>query len=226
MHHRLLKPESRFDAAILAAGDFPKGETALEILKKTSPLVVCDSALENVVAYNKIHSTHILPAAVVGDGDSLHSEYKKQYAHLWHQYDEQEYNDLTKATRFSIEHYGPKTIAYIGATGKREDHTIANISLMAYYLQELHVEPIMVTDYGWFTAASGLSTFESFEGQQASIFNINCKNLSGEGLVWNPYTYSQLWQGTLNEARGSMFSLNGDGTYIVFQTFKKKIRAK
>ena len=80
------------------------------------------------------------PDAIVGDGDSLPEALKQQYAHLLHLEDEQDYNDMTKATRFCMQR-GARKIAYIGATGKREDHTLGNISLLAYYCKTCTYAP-------------------------------------------------------------------------------------
>lgn len=222
--HTLIDENSEFDAVILAAGDFPRGTAAKGILTKTRPLIVCDSAMEEIVEYNS-HQTEehqITPAAVVGDGDSLSPTLMERYHAIWHHISEQEYNDLTKATRFALENYHPKTVAYVGATGKREDHTLGNISLMAFYLREFGIRPTLITDYGWFTPAKDTATFESFPRQQVSIFNVSCKHLEGIGFRWNPYSYSELWQGTLNEATGNEFTIKSDGEFIIYQTFEPK----
>ena len=131
---------------------------------------------------------------------------------------EQDDNDLTKATRYCLEQ-GWHKIAYVGATGKREDHTLGNISLMVRYFLEMGVEPVLVTDYGWFVVAQGDTVFESFPGQQVSIFNVNCRHLVSEGLKWQAYPFRQFWQGTLNEALSTDFSLHADGCYLVYRTF-------
>lgn len=226
--NRLIDKDSKFDAVVLAAGDFPTNEIPVEILRGNAPLVVCDSALEEVVAYNesKDDASQLHPQAVVGDGDSLNSKLKEQYKDIWHQYSEQDFNDLTKATKFAIENYSPRTITYIGGTGKREDHTLGNISLLKYYFDNLGISPLMITDYGWFVPCKGENEFESFAGQQVSIFNFDCKKLSSEGLKWNAYPFKELWEGTLNEATGTHFNLTGDGEYMVFRTFQRKFCAK
>ncbi len=231
MEYGLIDGSSRFDAAILAAGDFPKNEIAVDILRCTTPLLVCDSALTGIIDFNKSlqqrREPEIAPAAIVGDGDSLPVSLKRKYADKWHQVDEQDYNDLTKTTQFAISNYkGAKSIAYLGTTGKREDHTIGNLSLMIFYFREFGLLPTFITDYGWFSVAKDKNTFKSFTGQQVSIFNFDCKTLESEGLKWNSYAYKELWQGTLNEAAGSSFTLDGDGIYVVFRTFDKKEKPK
>ena len=129
--------------------------------------------------------------------------------------------DLTKATRFCLGR-GWRRLAYLGATGKREDHTLGNISLLVRYMREMDVLPAMITDYGYFTPAQGRQLFQSFPGQQVSIFNYGCRTLGSQGLRWESYPYQMAWQGTLNESAGDSFTLTGDGDYLVFRTFEAK----
>ena len=157
----------------------------------------------------------------MGDGDSWPDDFKRQYSGIIHLVSEQEYNDMTKATRHCIRR-GARRIAYVGATGKREDHTMGNISLLAYYLDSLSVQPVMLTDYGFFVPASGSRTFGSFARQQVSIFNVSSRSIVSEGLRWPSYAYSALWQGMLNEAEADTFTLRADGTYIVYRTYEPK----
>ena len=212
---------SPFSAVILAAGDFPNHVLPLRILRTAENLIVCDGALEELLEYE------IAPTAVVGDGDSLSEELKQRYAHIYHPISEQEFNDLTKATLFARSHlkmdastHTRPRFCYLGATGKREDHTLGNISLMLYYYRQLAIDPVMITDYGYFVAASGPMRFASYPGQQVSIFNATCKELSSSGLKWDIYPFSELWQGTLNEALSSEFTVHADGDYLLYRTHK------
>ena len=202
------------DCVILAAGSYPCHPAPLAILREAKHVICCDGAAEAYISQG--HT----PLAIVGDGDSLPSRIKEQYGHLIHTIEEQEYNDLTKATQFAISQ-GFRSIAYIGCTGLREDHTLGNISLMAFYLQKFNIQPTMYTDHGIFTPASGTQSFPSFPHQQVSIFRVKGTTLSSEQLRWNSYPYSQLWQGTLNEALNCHFTLHSDGIYIVFQTYEE-----
>ena len=210
-----------FSAVILAAGDFPSHVLPLRILRITKNLIVCDGALKDLLEYE------IEPTAVVGDGDSLSEELKQRYAHIYHQISEQEFNDLTKATLFARSHLTMNAstqtrpcFCYVGATGKREDHTLGNISLMLYYFRQLALNPVMVTDYGYFVVASGTTRFECFPGQQVSIFNATCKEMSSSGLKWDVYPLTELWQGTLNKALSNEFTIQADGDYLVYRTHK------
>ena len=213
--------EVSFSAVILAAGDFPSHVLPLRILRTTENLIVCDGALEELLEYE------IEPTAVVGDGDSLSEELKQRYAHIYHPISEQEFNDLTKATLFARSHlkmdastHTRPCFCYLGATGKREDHTLGNISLMLYYYRQLGINPVMITDYGYFVPASGTTRFDSFPGQQVSIFNATCKELISNGLKWDIYPFTELWQGTLNEALSNEFTIHADGDYLIYRTHK------
>lgn len=197
----------QFDAVIVANGEFPTHRIPLEVLKHAPHIIACDGAISHV------------PQAetVVGDGDSVPAEYHSRLFQI----DEQEDNDLTKATRYCLDK-GWKRIAYLGCTGLREDHTLGNISLLMRYFRKMGVEGIMFTDYGFFTPAYGNRTFQSEKGRQVSIFNFGCRQLTSEGLRWNSYAYDEWWQGTLNEALGNSFSFAADNYYLVYQTYRVK----
>ena len=195
---------NEFDAVILANGAFPTADEPLRLLREARFVVCCDGAARHWPQCD----------AIVGDGDSVPEDLRDRLIQI----EEQEDNDLTKATRYCLKQ-GWHRIAYLGATGKREDHTLGNISLIVRYFLEMGVEPLMVTDYGWFVVANGDSEFESFPGQQVSIFNVNCQHLTSEGLKWQSYPYRQFWQGTLNEALSTVFRFHADGCYLVYRTF-------
>lgn len=205
--------ETTYDAVVLAAGNYPTHPAALAVLQQTRYVVCCDGAAQAYINHG------CTPQAIVGDGDSLPDDIRKRYASIIHIVDEQEYNDLSKATRHCLS-MGFKRIAYLGCTGRREDHTMGNISLMSFYRREWQVDPIMFTDHGVFLPANGTRSFPSHSGQQISIFRVRCNHLSGEGLRWHVYTYDDLWQGTLNEALGNTFTIHSDGEYIIFQTYE------
>ena len=197
----------QFDVVIVANGEFPTHRIPLEVLKHARHIVACDGAISHVPQAE----------AVVGDGDSVPAEYHNRLFQI----DEQEDNDLTKATRYCL-NKGWKRIAYLGCTGLREDHTLGNIGLLMRYYRKMGVEGIMFTDYGFFTPAYGNRTFQSEKGKQVSIFNFGCRHLTSEGLRWNSYAYDEWWQGTLNEALGDSFSFAADSYYLVYQTYGVK----
>jgi thiamine pyrophosphokinase len=200
------------DAVILANGEFPVHNIPVSILKNCPYIVCCDGAV------NKMPSS-IEPCAIVGDCDSLSATNKEKYKDIIHRISEQDSNDLTKSVKFCIEQ-GKKRIAIVGATGKREDHTIGNISLLAQYL-DLSEDIFMITDYGIFNAIDSFSSFESYKGQQVSIFCISPSPVTFHNLRY-PVENRQLtnwWQGTLNEAESDVFAVDAKGKVIVFRNF-------
>lgn len=222
MVYELITPESHFDGVIFADGDCPTHPIPLGILRSGRPVIACDNAGAQLIT-----KWNMLPDAIVGDGDSLPQQFKDRYKDIIHYVAEQDYNDLTKATRFFLEHYrSPGTkhprICYIGCTGKREDHTLGNISLPTFYRQEFGVEGVLPTDFGWFVYCHGACEFESIPNQQVSIFNLNCSALTSQGLQWSIYPFAQWWQGTVNNALGNAFSIDGNGDYIVYRTYEAK----
>jgi thiamine pyrophosphokinase len=200
-----------FDAVIVANGQFPTHAIPLNILHHAEHLIACDGAIV------PLHSEGLGEAVIIGDGDSVEEAFRSKLIRI----DEQDDNDLTKATRYCVEN-GWKRIAYLGCTGKREDHTLGNISLLMRYYREMGVDGTMFTDYGSFTPAYGNHTFPSMKGQQVSLFNFGSRQLLSAGLRWDAYNFQEWWQGTLNEAIGEEFTITADGYYLVYQTYDVK----
>lgn len=211
-----------FDAVILADGDYPNSPVPLHILSHAPYIICCDAAAETYYKH-----TRRTPDAIVGDGDSLSPEMKRRFQDIIHIVTEQDYNDLTKATRFAIENVRPANgqlrIAYIGATGKREDHTLGNISLMNFYRREFCITPVMITSHGVFTAHHGQDVIATVPHQQVSIFNMDCTSMQGEGLHWALSPFTEWWQGSLNEAEGNSVTVRADGSYIIYRAGHAKI---
>ncbi|MBO7246786.1 MAG: thiamine diphosphokinase [Bacteroidaceae bacterium] len=200
-----------FDAVVLANGDFPTASIPLNILKGASYIACCDGA---VIRLDKCGLT---PNVIVGDCDSIPASLKSKYSAILHRVEEQETNDLTKTITY-LQSTGKKRIAIVGATGKREDHTLGNISLLTEYMQS-GLQVVMFTDYGYFAACSGTAEFKSKPGQQISVFSFGAKNFRAEGLVYPLHDFTSLWQGTLNECNSETFTIHADGNYILFVNY-------
>lgn len=201
-----------FEAVILGAGDFPTHTIPLGILSEAKFVCCADSAaVEYIERIGK-------PDAIVGDGDSLPEEFKRKYADIWHHVGEQETNDQTKATKFCLS-LGFKNIAYVGATGKREDHTLGNISLMAQYIKDYGIHPTMFTDHGMITSVDKHLELSVEKDQQVSVFNISCHRLESKGLRWECRPFDNWWEGTLNEAIDERVTIDCDGMAIVYLNY-------
>lgn len=222
-HYPKITPETPFDAVIVANGAFPKHETLLRILHHAPHVIACDGAAETLL--NAGFTAQQM--TVIGDGDSLAPRLKRQLHFI--SISEQDDNDLTKATRYVCTQHGQAQpqltanrrlrIAYLGATGKREDHTLGNIALMMHYYDHFNVQPFMLTDEGIFIAACGDCRFDVTPGQQVSLFNFGCQQLESQGLRWPIYPFDALWQGTLNEAVQPIVEIKADNAYLVYITW-------
>ncbi len=204
---------------ILADGAFPAGKEALGYLENATHVVCCDGAARSLVAYGRE------PDRIVGDLDSLSEEFKKRFADRIEHVSEQESNDLSKAFRYCYSK-GYNNIVILGATGKREDHTLGNLSLLSIYTESVPDIKI-VTDYGYFTVAKKSGTFGSFPGQQISIVPLTGKAVvSSQGLKYPMDKLElKLWyQATLNEAKSDNFTLEfpENCELLIYRTFKSK----
>jgi thiamine pyrophosphokinase len=162
----------------------------------------------------------MLPGAIVGDMDSLRDDLTSRFADRIYIDENQETNDLTKAVMWCHES-GFNDLVIVGATGKREDHTIGNISLLAEYTKLVRV--IIITDTGTFYPFLESCSIPSLPGQQVSIFSIDPETeITSSGLKY-PLKKRKLrnwWEATLNEATGDCFELKfKGGVVIVYMVF-------
>lgn len=199
------------DAVILANGDYPSAPLPLQVLEKAPYVVCCDGGANEYLAKG------YLPDVIIGDGDSLTEENRTRYASLIHHNPDQETNDQTKAVQFLVAQ-GKKRIAIVGATGKREDHTLGNISLLMEYMR-MGVEVRMYTDHGVFIPCKDVSVWECRVGQQVSIFNFTARGFQAKGLAYPIYDFTSWWQGTLNRCTDTSFTIEAEGEYLVFLNY-------
>ena len=202
---------------ILADGSFPKHEIPLGYLKNAERIVCCDGSAENLL------KAGLMPEAIVGDLDTLPKGIVKRFSDRIFRSKEQETNDLTKAVKWCVRK-GHKDIVILGATGKREDHTIGNISLLTEYVKNAAV--IMVTDTGIFLPFLKTSTISTYPGQQVSLFSADPETeITSKGLKY-PLKEKKLtnwWVATLNEAVGKSITLTFyGGPVIVYLKFPEQ----
>jgi thiamine pyrophosphokinase len=194
---------------ILANGKFPEHDNPVGILKNAARIICCDGSAGPLLEFG------LEPTAIVGDCDSLESKIIEKYGSLIYRIPEQETNDLSKSVKWCFER-GFMEIVILGATGKREDHTIGNISLLTEFAKSVNVK--MVTDTGIFYPLLKSSRIDSNPGQNISIFSIDPQTeISTSGLKY-PLVQRRLknwWEATLNEAISSSFSLDFTGGPLI-----------
>lgn len=201
------------ESVVVGGGDFPFHETPLSILHSNSKVVCCDGAADEYIARG------LTPWRIVGDGDSLSDEAKTKYSDIIRINPNQETNDQTKAVEY-LAHKGITDIAIVAATGRREDHTLGNISLLIeYFRMGLNVR--IYTDYGMMVACSGNQSFSCPKGTAVSIFGFETKGMTGKGLAYPIRDFTSWWQGTLNKTTQEMFHITCEGDYIVYIDYNR-----
>ena len=197
---------------IIANGRFPTHPTPLSYIERASFIVCCDGAANEFIEIGG------KPNAIVGDCDSISKENIVRFADILYPNNDQETNDLTKSVQFCVDK-GIKDITIVGGTGKREDHTLGNISLLAEYVHIANV--IMATNWGVFTPINTTTQFKSFIGEQVSIFSIDHTKVSSQNLKYplSNRILSNWWEGSLNESLDESFTIQTAGRIIVFQAY-------
>jgi thiamine pyrophosphokinase len=196
---------------ILGNGEYPQAQLPLEVLDMAQSIIICDGAANNYVPTGKPFDI------IIGDGDSIAHEIREQYASRIIISSCQETNDQTKAVNYLTEK-GVHDIAIVGATGKRDDHTLGNISLLIEYFN-MGIMARIYTDHGVFIPSQGDTTLITHPGQQISIFNFGCTQLSAQGLQYPIRPFNNWWQGTLNEATADRCTITADGTFLIYVAY-------
>lgn len=202
------------EAVIIGNGEYPIHAIPQRILREAPMVVCCDGGANEYIRQG--HTPHL----IIGDGDSLNEVYRLKHQEIILRVTDQETNDQTKAVTHLLAN-GVKQIAIVGATGKREDHTLGNISLLMEY-RRAGAEVRMFTDYGVFIPCKDCCTLHCRPGLQVSIFNFGATELRSEGLRYPIYDFSLWWQGTLNECSEEHFSIFAKGEYLLFITYETK----
>lgn len=204
-------------AVIVGNGQFPKKEYPLYLLESADYVVCCDGALDTYLRHFRGRNLR-RPDVVIGDMDSLSKKTAERFRDIAVKIDEQETNDQSKAFHYILEHFPDVDMIHIlGATGKREDHTVGNLSLLMEYAREMRglncertVFVDIVSDWSTAFAITDSCTLDVGEGRSVSIIcPDNSLNIKSEGLVWptDNVVFDNLWQATLNRASADRISL-------------------
>ncbi|MFA6769729.1 MAG: thiamine diphosphokinase [Bacteroidales bacterium] len=202
---------------ILANGEFPSHEVPLTILKDARNIICCDGAAAKLI------KAGMKPTAIVGDMDSLSPKIQQEYREIIFKSECQESNDLTKAFNYALALKSNK-ITILGATGMRDDHSIANVSLLANYAIQTDTPVEMFTNYGLFKVIFKGGKFHSNPGQQISFFSLDSNiKIESKGLKYplDDVKFDSWWKATLNECEDSCYhlKLSLPGPVIVFLVY-------
>ena len=203
-------------SVLLANGQYPEHKHPLRILKEAKHIVCLDGAV------NKLTENHLNPNIIIGDMDSISSKLREKYSDIIIEKKSQDENDLRKALKW-LDQRRYSHITILGATGLRDDHSIANI--FSIIDQNFKFEVKIVTDYGIFQIVKNKAKINSFRGQPVSLFATK-KNIkiTTSRLKYNlkSSSLSNLYYGTLNESLSDSFTVacNG-GNVLVYTAYQK-----
>lgn len=202
---------------IVAHGEIHDDYETLRLLAEARHIVVCDGALRRFLGLS-----NRTPDMVIGDGDSVDPIDLERTKAPFMKIAEQETNDLTKAVTYALAH-GWREMALIGATGRREDHTVGNIFLLPeYYTKGAEVR--LYSPYGIFIPFTGEVTLETEIGHELSLFAVEPKPMSASGVAY-PFKeriFTALWQATLNQVTEPTVELWSEGIALLFVSTEKR----
>ena len=207
---------SHYSTVIVGNGETPQGEIPQLFLQRAQFIVCCDGALD------KLLQIGIKPNIVIGDCDSISEEKRQQFQDIIIEDQDEECNDLQKALKYCMkQQLGP--VAVLGASGLRDDHQLANLSILNMYSAKMDL--IMVSNYGLFSFISEDTTFASLPSQEVSVFNFDGQAIfSFESLQYPVHNrrFTQLWEGSLNKALGEHFTVKiSGGRGLVYREYRK-----
>jgi len=200
---------------ILANGAFPrKGGEARRLLASAARIVACDGAAD--VLWRRMRRRADF---VIGDFDSI----KRKPAKTLDAHQQvvcvldQNTNDLTKAIDFCRTR-GWKNLVIVGATGKREDHSLGNV----FRAMEAGIE--VVTDEGVFIPAE--NNRASFRirlslavGSPISVFTTDtAAKMNSSGLEWplEGVEFRNLYCATLNRTSAKRVEIKSSSPFFAF----------
>ena len=203
------------NVVILCDGEFPRKDYPLYLLDSADAVVCCDGSVVNYLRHTrKRFGEERMPEVVVGDMDTLSGKWQKRLERLIVHESEQDDNDLTKAMRYVLsKHPEVSEIHILGATGKREDHTIGNLGLLMEYTRLFDLEGIrvdIVSDYSTAFAITDSCELHVGEGRRVSLFSPdNSLIIKSEGLQWptDAVVFDAWWPATLNRAVDDVIKL-------------------
>ncbi len=189
---------------ILAAGDYPKKKSkAHKLLESSTRVVACDGA-----AFSYIKDFGKAPEIIIGDLDSLDGSNGSNIIHIA----SQDTNDLSKAIDFCRAR-GWDDIIVVGATGKREDHSTANIFLA------LEKRVMLVSEYGIFSPIEDRLELKLKIGTPVSIFAPDPKTkVKSVGLEWplDKHKFTNLYSAALNRTNAETMILTTNRPILVY----------
>jgi thiamine pyrophosphokinase len=132
------------------------------------------------------------------------------------EHEDQETNDLTKALRWATAHYPTAQIDFFAVTGKREDHTLANLALITEAQRACRI----FTEYGRFDVVlAGESALEVLPKTPISFLSFVPQCVTVRGVEWpvERLNLSSLWRATLNRTTASQLIVQCEQPLLIYR---------
>ena len=194
---------------VLANGEFPWHNLALDHLKESRKIICTDGAADKLKAFGQN------PDVIIGDFDSTRIQ-KLDRKNLWIEAPDQNKTDLEKTFEWCIQKQ-IKKITLLGAGGEREDHLMGNLFIVSKFYNDLDIE--IITNYSKIICVKGSKIIKTQPKQNISIIasefveSIKIFGLK-YSLVNEELTPSAA--AILNEALSNQFSIESTGKVFVF----------
>ena len=191
--------------AIIANGEKPQHPEVMAALRQCDACVCCDCLPPE-------GAPPLLQ--VVGDMDTLCDMLPADLVTDCHE--DQETNDLTKAMRWVQAHEPEAEMAFFAVTGKREDHTLANLALIAASGKSTQV----FTESGRFDVLiAGETTLDVLSQTPISFLSFVPQRITARGVVWpvEQLLLESLWRATLNRTSASQVDVTCEAPLLVYR---------
>jgi thiamine pyrophosphokinase len=191
--------------AIIANGEKPLHPEVMAALRQCDACVCCDCLPPE-------GAPPLLQ--VVGDMDTLCDMLPADLVTDCHE--DQETNDLTKAMRWVQAHEPEAEMAFFAVTGKREDHTLANLALIAASGKSTQV----FTESGRFDVLiAGETTLDAVPQTPISFLSFVPQRITARGVVWpvEQLLLESLWRATLNRTSASQVDVTCEAPLLVYR---------
>lgn len=202
-----LEPIVSSSSLICLVGGAPISAHAIEaVFNDVEAFIGVDSGADHLLAAS------VVPAAVVGDLDSLSDQARATFAaQLWH-VDDQSTTDFEKA----LSRVDAPSVLALGFTGGRMDHVLSVLNVMARSADRA----ILLTDDHdvCFVAPLGETRFDAPQGTRISVMPLGRADVSLAGVVW-PFADQTMtpdgFTSPSNAASGGQVTLHTDGPVLV-----------
>jgi thiamine pyrophosphokinase len=162
-------------ALVIANGEPPKKQR-LQSLAREANVIICADGGANTAL-----KSGIVPDVIVGDLDSIHAEALVKFHRVpTHEDRGDETTDLEKAILWAVNAKFDR-ITVVGATGKRIDHSVGNLGVLAKYYPDAIIR--VVDDLGELSYIGRELTFEARKGDVVSLIPLSrCEGIVTQGL--------------------------------------------